>query len=77
MTTPPAFSVGYNDDGVILYRADEHDRPMLLALMDTTAAIKYARDLCDVAERLMKAAEDFVAHMKLVDDVNDALNGEE
>ena len=77
MSEAPTLSAGYNDDGIILYREDENGEPLMLALMDTTAAIKYARDLCDMAEHLMKATEDFVAHMKLVDDVNDALNGEE
>ena len=69
-TTPPLFSVGYNEDGVILYRTDEHGKPLMLALMDTTAAIRYAGDLCDVAEQLMKNAEDFVAHVNLMNDVD-------
>ena len=76
-TTPPLFSVGYNEDGVILYRTDEHGKPLMLALMDTTAAIRYAGDLCDVAEHLMQAAERFAAHRALVADGDDALNVDE
>ena len=49
----------------------------MLALMDTTAAIRYAGDLCDVAEHLMQAAERFAAHRALVADVDDALNVDE
>lgn len=70
MTTPPVFTVGYCDDGIVLYRAGEDGQPFVHAIMDTTAAINYARDLCDVAEQLMKNAEDFIAHVNLMNDVD-------
>lgn len=75
--SPQLLSVGFNDEGVILYRTDEHDQPLMLAIMDTTAAIRYAGDLCDTAERLMKAAEDFAEHRKLVAAVNDSFDEQE
>lgn len=74
---PPVFSVGYCDDGVILYRTGEDGQPFVHAIMDTTAAINYARDLCSVAEQLMKSAEDFVAHVNLVKDVDSSFTDDE
>jgi hypothetical protein len=62
MNGAPRLSVGYNGEGVILYREDENGQPVLLALMDIDAAIRFAHDLSGVAGDLIRAADEYANH---------------
>jgi hypothetical protein len=72
MTAPPRLTVGYCDDGVVLYRVTPEGQPLVLALMDPIVARRYALDLVQVSEHLVRAATEFEAHRALIADVDDA-----
>jgi hypothetical protein len=70
---PPRLSVGYSDDGVVLYRVDEHGVPTTLALMDPIAARRYSLDPQQVAEHLLTAGADYEAHLERVADIDNEI----
>ena len=72
-TNPTALQIGYNDDGVVLYRT-ENGEPVIAAQMDPEAAKRYAADLRETADHFDRAIIDFGNHRKLIDDINSAVS---
>lgn len=62
-------SVGYDDEGIILYRT-HNDTPVMAARMDPEAAKRYAADLRETADLFDRAIIDFGNHRKMVDEID-------